>query len=189
VHLLLEHELTKLQGASFIILVIVLVLLITLVVWGLRNRQPLIDFAVRMGHRWAEFRHQEYHPGKFENGLHRMFDAADMLVQDGWRGPLLGSFFYVVFDMIALYLMFIAAGNRVSFGVLLTGYGLPVLLGKVAFMFPGGIGVIESSMIGLYTSLGVADPTAVVVVLGYRILSFWLPLFAGFPVIVGLQRK
>lgn len=189
VHLLLAHELTRLQGAGFVILVVVLILLIGLVIIGLRNRQPVIDFVVRMGHRWARFRHQEYHPGKFENALHRMFDATDMLVQGGWRGPLIGATIYVIFDMLALYLIFIATGNPVSFGVLLTGYGLPVLLGKVAFMFPGGIGVVESSMIGLYTSLGVVNSTAVVVVLGYRILSFWVPLFAGFPVIVGLQRK
>jgi uncharacterized membrane protein YbhN (UPF0104 family) len=34
-------------------------------------------------------------------------------------------------------------------------------------------------MIGLYDILGVAKPIAVIVVLGYRLLSFWLPTLAG----------
>ena len=91
--------------------------------------------------------------------------------------------------MLTLYFLFIAAGNRVSLGVLLTGYGLPLLLGKMAFFIPGGIGVIESTMTGLYVSLGVSNSVTVVVVLAYRILSFWIPLLLGFPMIFIMQHK
>jgi hypothetical protein len=34
-------------------------------------------------------------------------------------------------------------------------------------------------MIGLYDTLGVPRPTAVIVVLAYRLLSFWLPTLIG----------
>ncbi len=34
-------------------------------------------------------------------------------------------------------------------------------------------------MIGLYATLGVPRSIAVVVVLGYRLLSFWLPTLVG----------
>jgi len=34
-------------------------------------------------------------------------------------------------------------------------------------------------MVGLYGALGVPRPIAVVVVLAYRLLSFWLPTLAG----------
>jgi len=91
--------------------------------------------------------------------------------------------------MLTLYFLFIAAGHRVSFGVLLTGYGLPLLLGKMAFMIPGGVGVIESTMTGLYTGLGISSSVAVVVVLAYRIISFWLPLLLGFPLVLYLERN
>jgi uncharacterized protein (TIRG00374 family) len=59
----------------------------------------------------------------------------------------------------------------------------------MAFMIPGGVGVIESTMVGFYAGLGVPAPVTVVVVLAYRILSFWLPLLLGFPLIMVLQKK
>jgi len=59
----------------------------------------------------------------------------------------------------------------------------------MAFIVPGGIGVIESTMTGIYTSLGVPSSITVVVVLAYRVLSFWLPLLLGFPVVGIFQRN
>jgi uncharacterized protein (TIRG00374 family) len=102
---------------------------------------------------------------------------------------LLGAFLNTTFDMLTLYLIFIAARNPVSPGVLLTGYGLPLLMGRMAFMLPGGVGVVESAMAALYTSLGVPYSVAVVVVLTYRLISFWLPLALGFPLILILERQ
>lgn len=57
----------------------------------------------------------------------------------------------------------------------LAGYGLPLLLGKIAFVMPNG--------------LGVPDPITVVVVLGYRLISFWIPSLSGFPIAIYLQRS
>lgn len=95
----------------------------------------------------------------------------------------------VVFDMLTLYLLFVASGKFLSPGILLAGYGLPLLFGKMAFIVPGGVGVVESSMAAIYDGLGIPDGNAVVVVLGYRLISFWLPSFAGFPVAAYLQSN
>jgi uncharacterized protein (TIRG00374 family) len=189
VHLLLVHQLTRLQGISFAVILAVLLGLIGLLVWGLRERESLRTWVERLARRWAKIRRREYQPGKTDAWLAGLFNAADLLLSGGWRGPLLGAALNVTFDMLTLYFLFIAAGNRISFGVLLTGYGLPLLLGKMAFMVPGGVGVIESTMAGLYTGLGVPDAVTVVVVLVYRVLSFWLPLLLGFPLIMVLQRR
>lgn len=89
---------------------------------------------------------------------------------------------------LTLFFLFLAAGHSVSPGVLLSGYGLPLLLGKAAFVVPGGVGVVEGSMAILYDGLGVPDSITVVVVLGYRLISFWLPNLAGFPLAAYLQR-
>jgi hypothetical protein len=59
----------------------------------------------------------------------------------------------------------------------------------MAFVFPGGIGVVEGGMAALYDGLGVPDPVTVVVVLGYRLISFWLPNLSGFPVAAFLQHS
>jgi len=189
IHLLLVHQLTRLQGISYMTILVVLSGLIILVWWGLRRRLKLISLVNKIGQGWAKLRQREYQEQKTETFLNGLFNAADLLFADGWRQPLLGAFLGVVFDMLTLYFVFLAVGHQIPLGVLLTGYGLPLLLGKMAFVVPGGIGVIESTMTALYTSLGVPNAEAVVVVLSYRILSFWLPLLVGFPLILVLQRK
>ena len=95
----------------------------------------------------------------------------------------------VIFDILTLYFLFIAAGEKINPGVLLAGYGLPQLLGKMVFILPGGVGVVESSMAVLYSGLGVPQATTVVVVLSYRLISFWIPSLAGFPIAAYLQRS
>jgi len=188
-HLLLVHQLSRLQGISFAAIVVVIVGLIVVTMIGLRKRDSLTQFAGLIGRRWANFRKRDYYPQKTEDWLNNLFEAVNTLMSGGWRGTILGEVFNVTFDMLTLYFLFIAAGHRVSIGVLLTGYGLPLLLGKMAFFLPGGVGVIESTMTGLYVSLGVPDAVTVVVVLAYRFLSFWLPLLLGFPMILVLQKK
>jgi len=44
-------------------------------------------------------------------------------------------------------------------------------------------------MVALYASLGISNTTAVVVVGAYRLISFWLPSVAGFPIAAFLQRS
>ena len=87
-----------------------------------------------------------------------------------------------------LYFLFLAAGHPVNAAVLLTGYGLPLLFGRAAFILPGGVGIVEGSMAAIYTTLGVPDALSVVVVLGYRLISFWLPSLLGFLAVFILQR-
>jgi uncharacterized protein (TIRG00374 family) len=72
--------------------------------------------------------------------------------------------------------------------VLLAGCALPQLLGKVAFIIPGGVGVVESSMVMLH-HVGSTQLKATVVVLGYRLISFWIPSLAGFPLAAYLQSS
>jgi uncharacterized protein (TIRG00374 family) len=189
VHLLLIHQLARWQGISFLVILVVLLGLIGLLVWGLRKREALQQWAAKIGRWWAKLVRRKYQPERTAEYLEGLFDAADTLLSGGWRGPLLGASLTVAFDMLTLYFLFIAAGHPVRLGVLLTGYGLPLLFGKMAFMIPGGVGVIESTMAGIYASLGVQDAVTVVVVLAYRVLSFWIPLLLGFPLILVLERQ
>jgi glycosyltransferase 2 family protein len=43
-------------------------------------------------------------------------------------------------------------------------------------------------MVAIYTSMGVPTGLSVVVILGYRLFSFWLPSIIGFGVIEYLKR-
>ena len=120
-------------------------------------------------------------------GARRLFTAWDSLRDRGWGRPTLGAALNTGFDLLTLGLLFAAAGHPVGPGVLLAGYGLPLLLGKLSLL-PGGVGVTEAGMTAMYGGLGVAPTATVLVVLAYRALSFWLPTLVGFPLILRLQR-
>ncbi|MPN44816.1 hypothetical protein SDC9_192383 [bioreactor metagenome] len=90
--------------------------------------------------------------------------------------------------MLTLYFFFIAAGHPVRLSILLVGYGFPILLGKTAFLIPGGVGIVESTMAALYTGFGIPGPIVVVVILSYRMFSFWIPTIIGFPIAYYLKK-
>ena len=186
-HLLIVHELSTLQAVGFGLTLLVLGLIVGVVLWGVHHRLQITTLAVRVVSRWAALRRRPYDPAATEAATGHWFSAWDTLRAGGWRGPALGAVLNIVFDMLTLYFLFVAAGHAVSPGVLLAGYGLPLLLGKVTFL-PGGVGIVEGTMAALYDGLGVPDGVTVVVVLTYRVLSFWLPTLLGFPLVSCLYQ-
>ena len=139
--------------------------------------------------RWLAKRfHRKFDGDKTAQAIESSFKTWEEIRHNQWQQPLLGAAINVIFDMLTLYLVFLSANNSVTPGVLLTGYGLPLLMGKAAFILPGGVGIIEGTMTALYTGLGVSNGTTVAVVLIYRFLSFWLPTIIGFLMILFLQR-
>jgi uncharacterized protein (TIRG00374 family) len=44
---------------------------------------------------------------------------------------------------------------------------------------PGGIGGVEGGMIGAFAAFGVPGSRALIAVLAYRAISFWLPTLPG----------
>ncbi|AKB51352.1 hypothetical protein MSBRW_2099 [Methanosarcina barkeri str. Wiesmoor] len=187
-HLLFTHKLSSVQFFAFILILTLLGLGFAAVHWGLKNRKAFTLIVVRIAAYFARLLHKSYKPAPTKASVSRIFTALDTLSNGGWQRPLLGSVIFTSFDMLTLYFFFIAAGFPVGFEVLVVGYGLPILLGKIAFLLPGGIGVVESSMAALYTGLGVPGSIAVVVVLSYRVFSFWIPTIIGFPLAFYLQR-
>ncbi|MCM3897265.1 MULTISPECIES: lysylphosphatidylglycerol synthase transmembrane domain-containing protein [Gordonia] len=54
---------------------------------------------------------------------------------------------------------------------------------------PGGVGAVEAALIGGLAAFGVPSAVAVPGVLLYRVLTCWLPVFVGWPVMHWLTRK
>ncbi|SDC62461.1 lysylphosphatidylglycerol synthase transmembrane domain-containing protein [Rhodococcus tukisamuensis] len=54
---------------------------------------------------------------------------------------------------------------------------------------PGGVGAVEAALIGGLAAFGVPASVAVPSVLLYRVLTCWLPVFAGWPILHWLQRN
>jgi uncharacterized protein (TIRG00374 family) len=129
---------------------------------------------------WNKIRKKPYDPQKTRDMLDNLIFSWKEMGRGNWKKPLLGAFGYTLFDLLAMYLIFIAAGYNIKLGVLFASYGLPYLLAKIAFIFPGGIGVVEATMAAIQTSLGVPSEISVVVILVYRLFSFWAPTLLGF---------
>ena len=129
---------------------------------------------------WNKIRKKPYDPQKTRDMLDNLIFSWKEMGRGNWKKPLLGAFGYTIFDLLSMYLIFIAAGYNIKLGVLFASYGLPYLLAKIAFIFPGGIGVVEATMAAIQTSLGVPSEISVVVILVYRLFSFWAPTLLGF---------
>jgi uncharacterized protein (TIRG00374 family) len=186
--LLVMHKLTTAQVWTFIWILVFLMLVLGLLVMGLLYRERMLALIHRVGSFLFSIVRRSYPSQQVDENLHRTYASLDLLIAGGWRGPLLGNGIIILADLLTLYFIFVAAGHRVPFGVLLAGYGLPLMAGKLP-LIPGGVGIIEASMAALYDSLGVPDPITVVVVLIYRFMSFWLPLLLGFPMGFWLERR
>jgi uncharacterized membrane protein YbhN (UPF0104 family) len=102
--------------------------------------------------------------------------TAIALVREGRLG-LLGAVAYWGFDIAVLGLAFRAFGEVVPVAVLVMGYFIGTLGSLLPL--PGGIGGVEGGMIGAFVAFGVPDGRAVVGVLAYRAISFWLPTLPG----------
>ncbi len=138
---------------------------------------------------WARLRKKPYDPAKTKQNVNRMLQAWKSLRKGSWFRPLLGAIAYILFDMACLYLVLFAAGHQAHLGVLFAGYGIPFLIAKIAFILPGGVGVIEVSMNAILSSLGVPAEISIVAVIGYRLISFWLTTFIGLSLSPFLTRK
>ncbi|MHC1770401.1 MAG: YbhN family protein [Flexilinea sp.] len=188
-NLFLLHDLSKTQLIEFSLVLLILSLQTVCLILAIRFPKKTTHFVIWISRRWSAIRHKPFKPEKTVAEVRQYYFALNSLRNGGWLRPLLGAVINTCFDMLTLFLIFVAVGHKVTFGVLLAGYGLPLILGKIAFFLPGGVGVIEGSMVALYNSLQVPNEISVVVILGYRLLSFWLPTISGFPVAAYLSRK
>jgi hypothetical protein len=188
-YLLSMQALTKQQMNAFLIILTLLVAAFILIFLFIRNRERSKGTVIKIANWAARTFKKPLDQQKIAQQLDEVFDMWELFLQKGWRKPLLTSFMIYGFDMLALFFLFMAAGQPISARILVTGYGLPQLLGKAAFIFPGGVGIVEDTMISLYQQLGVSNPVAVVVILSYRLLSFLLPAIIGFLLVVVLQKE
>ena len=85
---------------------------------------------------------------------------------------------YWLFDMLCLWVVFLAFGHGIGFSSLAVAYVIAYAIGTLA-PTPGGLGAIEGLLIALFVGFGVPSATAVAVVLVYRLINFWLPVIPG----------
>ncbi len=84
----------------------------------------------------------------------------------------------LLLDLLSLDLMFLAFRYQPGFGPLAVAYAAANIASAIPIT-PGGLGVIEVTLVAITVGFGAPRATAVLAVLGYRVVNYWLPLLPG----------
>ena len=149
----LESAAATLAGAALLML-------------GHRYARPLRSWLVRRA------------PARIVGGLVRTLRAARAVRARDWAAVIGFATAKWALDLVCL--IAVAAAFQVDAGwARLAGVYLTVQVVRQVPLTPGGIGLIEASLLAGLVAAGATAATGVVVVLGYRLISFWLTLPAG----------
>jgi uncharacterized membrane protein YbhN (UPF0104 family) len=99
---------------------------------------------------------------------------------------LLGAIAYWGFDIATLWACFHAFGQPPPVAVIVIAYFVGALAN--ALPLPGGLGGVEGGMIGAFLAFGTPSSLAILAVLSYRLIAFWLPTIPGAAAYLQLRR-
>jgi putative heme transporter len=117
--------------------------------------------------------------------VHDALGIAFSLIKE--RKPwLIGAIAYWGFDIATLWACFHAFGPPPPVAVLVMAYFVGALAN--ALPLPGGLGGVEAGMIGAFLAFGTHGSLAILAVLSYRLISFWLPTVPGAAAYLQLRR-
>lgn len=88
------------------------------------------------------------------------------------------SVIYHCINIIILFLAFQTFNQAISFSNLVTLYGIMALF-TIVTPNPQGIGIAEGTAQLLAISLGIPNESAIVSILGYRVMTLWFPALCG----------
>jgi uncharacterized membrane protein YbhN (UPF0104 family) len=94
----------------------------------------------------------------------------------------------LLFDLLSLDLVFLALRYQPGFGPLAVAYAAANIASAIP-LTPGGLGVIEVTLVAITVGFGAPRATAVLAVLGYRIVNYWLPLGPGSVAYIRLRLR
>ena len=185
--LMFEHQLSRPTMIALAVVVSILGILIAILIVLLARNDWMMKVADRAARLLLRIR-PSADPTVLLDASERAAHTWAMMHHGGWVRPAVSSFGVLAFDLLTLKFVFIAAGEHLHLPLLIAGYGVPLLLGRASFL-PGGIAIIEVAMAAIYGGLGVPANVAVVVVLTWRLISFWIPTLVGMPFAIGFQSK
>jgi uncharacterized protein (TIRG00374 family) len=100
---------------------------------------------------------------------------------------MFGVLTWWIFNVAVLWAAFHAFGDAPPLAVIVQGYFVG-MLGNL-LPLPGGIGGVDGGMIGAFVAFGESASLAVVAVLAYRLLAFWLPTIPGIIAYLRLRKR
>jgi uncharacterized membrane protein YbhN (UPF0104 family) len=99
---------------------------------------------------------------------------------------LAGAVLWWVGDVAVLWAAFEAFGDSPAIGVVVMAYFVGMLAN--ALPLPGGIGGVDGGMVAALVAFGTDPGLAIVAVLAYRGIAFWLPILPGAAAWISLRR-
>ena len=91
-------------------------------------------------------------------------------------------------DMAVLTLLAWSVGLEVPVLAVVVAYALGNLLNALP-LTPGGVGLVESGIVGTLVVFGAALGPATAAAISYRVVAHWLPLLVAGPVVMGELRR
>jgi uncharacterized protein (TIRG00374 family) len=89
--------------------------------------------------------------------------------------PLFWIFLDWIFTIAVLYASFYSIGSHVSFGQVVVAFSVGIVFAVLSFV-PGGVGVLEVALEGMFESGGVPKHEAVLAILIFRISFYVIPM-------------
>jgi uncharacterized membrane protein YbhN (UPF0104 family) len=111
-------------------------------------------------------------------------DTARLTFHPDWR--IVGVIGYLWFDIAVLFACFAAAGHVPPLAPVVLAYQIGYLSNFIPV--PGGIGVLDGSMIGMLVLYGVGGTVAAAATLVYHAISLWVPAICGTIAFIVLQK-
>jgi uncharacterized membrane protein YbhN (UPF0104 family) len=111
-------------------------------------------------------------------------DTERLVFSPDWR--IVGAVGYLWFDIAVLFACFAAAGQVPPLAPVVLAYQIGYLSNFVPV--PGGIGVLDGSMIGMLVLYGVGGTVATAATLAYHAISLWVPAVWGTIAFILLHR-
>jgi len=92
--------------------------------------------------------------------------------------PLLYTSLMIFFDLMTIYIVFLAFGQIINPGIVIAGYVIALITSLVSVV-TAGIGVYEAGMVATFVGLNIPFDIAFAVTIVYRIVSLWLFIPVG----------
>ena len=112
-------------------------------------------------------------------------DTRSYLFRADWR--ILGAIGYLWFDIAALGMCFAAAGHPAQVSTLILAYQIGYLANFIPI--PGGLGVLDGSLVGMFVLYHVSAATATAATVVYHGIALWIPAMWGTAAFLILRRS
>lgn len=95
------------------------------------------------------------------------------------RNPLMFATLSNVTEVVAIWSVFYAFGEVINPGAVIIAYAVANFAGLISVL-PGGIGIYEALMAGVFAAVGVPAGTSLPVILAFRVVSMGIQLPVGY---------